>query len=156
LGAGDLEKNTDGHRGSFGLRRKEPRKLTGGLEEPQIWAETEKSRAAKTTQGRRHRTETRNRFPGIAHYGAEPPSESITEEEKKKQETEVWTRTPSRNKDLEAMSTSHLEVAHHKSKVKWITHTRSKNVFLLKLNMTTIDLRWLPSSLPHLTIGIKI
>jgi hypothetical protein len=51
LGAGDLEKNTDGHRGSFGLRRKQPRKLTGGLEEPQIWAETEKSQAAKTTQG---------------------------------------------------------------------------------------------------------
>jgi hypothetical protein len=48
----DLEKNTDGHRGSFGCRRNEPRKLTGGLEEPQIRVATEKSQAAKTTQGR--------------------------------------------------------------------------------------------------------
>jgi hypothetical protein len=53
-----------------------------------------------------------NRFLGVSHYGAEQPSESITQEQKKNQETEVWARTPSRNKDLEAMSTSHLRAAH--------------------------------------------
>jgi hypothetical protein len=96
-----------------------------------------------------------NRFLGVSHYGAEQPSESITQEQKKNQETEVWARTPSRNKDLEAMSTSHLRAAHHKPKVKWTTQTRSKNNFLLK-SIKIITESWrLSPSLPHLIIRMK-
>jgi hypothetical protein len=67
----------------------QPVKQIHAREKNKILAATEKSQAPKATQVRRHQTETGNRFPGVLHYGAQQPSESITQEQKKNHRTEV-------------------------------------------------------------------
>jgi hypothetical protein len=154
----DLDKNTDEHSGSFWCRRNEQRKLTGGLEEPQIWAVTEKSQAAKTTQGRR--TKLKREINSLVSRTMEQSDHRRASHKSKREKTGdrgLDTNSQQKQRSRGHEHLSRLDVAHHKSKVKWITHTRSKNNFFsLKSDTIITDLQRLLSSLPHLIIKMKI